>query len=181
MAIKVTVIQLVVNLLTTCMHFIASYALIKILPTSRIKPQRLYLLNLSIVETIYNLLEFVRGLNDVIMAAQIEGPGATGNVTNVSNVTNVPPTLPTTNSIPLMTTVMEYEMIVSWIGVAFVFYLAMIWIPLDRLALIYLNVRYTSVWDAQKAKRHIIASWCFGLLFGIVMCVVYKVTAFQVT
>ena len=147
--LKVT--QILINFFTIFLHSIGSYILRKLLPKARTKPQRMYLINLSVVEAVYNLLEMIRGVTDL---------------------------LTTPGEHPWVDEMAQYVLTTNWTGVAFVFYLNMIYIPLDRLAFVALNIRYQSYWSAKKAKYHIAVTWFFGIMTSLTVCVFEKTRGF---
>ena len=145
------IVHILINSSTIILHATGTFILLKLLPTSRTKPQRMYLINLSVVEAVYNVLELVRGMSDLF--------------TDQKN--------------PLVEEAMKYVHTTSWTGLSFIFYLAMMYIPLDRLAFVSLNIRYGRYWNAKKAKAHIGATWVFGVLVSLTMCVLVKTTEFE--
>ena len=140
------VIQLCLNFISVTMHVVGMYALLSLLPTSRGKTQRMYLINLTAVEICYNVLEFIRGVAELL-----------GHYSPwVDNI-----------------------QIVSWTGVSFIFYLAMMYIPLDRFALISFNARYKVYWNVRKTKLHVIGTWLFGCTVSVIVCVLRATTGFD--
>ena len=114
------VVQLCLNFISFATHAVGIYALLSLLPTSRGKTQRMYLINLATAEFCWNLLDFIRAL------ALLHGD-------NSRWVENI--------------------QIVSWTGVAFMYYLAMMYIPLDRFALISFNARYKVYWSGTRRRQ----------------------------
>ena len=132
------VIQLCLNFISFATHSVGICALLSLLPTSRGKTQRMYLINLATAEFCWNLLDFIRAL------ALHQGHNS-----------------------PLV----ENIQIVSWTGVAFMYYLAMMYIPLDRFTLISFNARYKVHWNATKTKFHLFGTWLFGCIMSVIVCV----------
>jgi len=61
----------------------------------------------------------------------------------------------------------EYVLIISFTGISVVYYLDMIYITIDKMMDIVLNIKYPVYWNEQKAKNLLICTW----LFASVICV----------
>lgn len=138
-------ILMVLNLLNVALHTIGTCALISLYTVSQERSQRMFLINHSICECTRHLLEIVMGIPDLI-------------------------SLPSDHA---MRSVNSYIEIAFISGICVVYYLAMVYVTLDRLAKIVLHVRYKHYWDINKTKKLIACTW----LSGLVMCVVSTITS----
>ena len=142
-------ILMVLNLLNVALHTIGTCALISLYTVSQEKSQRMLLINHSICECTRHLLEIVIGIPDLI---------------------SLPPD-------HIMRSVNSYIEIAFISGVCVVYYLAMVYVTLDRLAKIVLHVRYKQYWNINKTKKLLACTW----LSGLVMCVVSTITSTATT
>lgn len=95
--------------------------------------QRLYIMNLSIIELIAALMFFAQNFLDMVY---------------------------------LLWRVHEYISIITQTMVRFVFYMIMVARTLDKMAVVFLSIRYNIMWSLKKAKYLILSIW----LTGIMLC-----------
>lgn len=63
-----------------------------------------------------------------------------------------------------------YLCIISFTGIALVYYLFMFCITWDKVLEVYLNIKYTIYWNERKAKRLVRLTWVVGLSMSIGFC-----------
>lgn len=139
---RVVVIVLVIQLLNLGIHLFGCYLLVIIYRSDKASVQMIYLFNLSITEIIINLI----------------------------GILLTPVTLFGTPSFIALQRIFQVQyhiMIVLESGVLLIYYFAMIYITLDKLLEITLNIRYPIYWNSKKAKCLIIATWIFCILLGV--------------
>lgn len=139
------IILLILNVTNAVVHTIGAYALISLYPASRHKPQRIYIINLAISEALVNSIEVIRDIPEFL-------------------------TLSPESSI-LVQKMRNYLLMVSFIGVSFVYYFDMIYLTLDRLLKIWLSLKYPQYWNEDRAIYLLIGTWSvgFSLTLGLVI------------
>jgi hypothetical protein len=138
MALNITL--LVLNIANVLLHGTGSYLLGCIYKQGKRSAQKIFIINLSVCELIMNLMECLRRILDFV---PLSGRGSS-------------------NKIEFQ----HYLLIIMFTGISFVFYMDMIFITLDRLLNILLNVRYRIYCNHTKAKYLLLVTW----LLGIVIC-----------
>lgn len=134
--LSLRVILLILNITNVFIHAWGTYALLSVYKNSRHKPQRVYLINLSLCELLLNLLEAIRNIPELL------SPSSQGNL-----VTNQ---------------LSHYILIISFTGISFVYYLDMIFLTIDRLAKIILSLDYPQYWNEKKAMLLLLGTWLVG-------------------
>eukprot|EP00111_Clytia_hemisphaerica_P024689 TCONS_00072753-protein len=69
--------------------------------------------------------------------------------------------------------------IFEFTGTAFIFHLSMIFITLDRLLELVLNIRYPVYWDEDKTKTLLIGTWILGTCISISICCISGIQQFD--
>ena len=153
MKVVFKIVQVIIHTLNVIVHSIGSYALITLYRTSRQKTQRIYLINLSICEGLYNVLEAARAIHKLIT------------YTNHVN--------------PFVHKIMQYVNIISYTGMTIGCYFAMTYITVDRLLHTILNLKYPLYWNETKAKYHMIATSIFGFILCLSVSLIFSFTGFD--
>lgn len=83
------------------------------------------------------------------------------------------------NSSNTITQITYYIILVQFTGAAIVFHFSMIFITVDRLLEILLNIKYPIYWNEDKAKRLLIALWVVSLIITIIVALCQKYLDFQ--
>ena len=141
------------NMLNVVLHTIGTHALVSIYGRSRHKPQRLYIINLSVCEGLINLLEGIRNVPEFFSISS-----------------HVKPTVDAAR---------YYVSIITFTGISFVYYLDMIILTLDRLATIILGLKYSQYWDEMKAKCLLIVTWVIGICISIAVSLAFALKGFD--
>lgn len=110
--------------------------------------QMVYITNLSIIELMVNILSFIRNLFGILPVDYFE----TDSYKNIKTYTYM----------------MEYTVL------KFNLYMTMILLTLDRLVLISLNVKYSTLWNVKKTHYLTRGMWLFGLLLFILTTLLYN-------
>ena len=64
-------------------------------------------------------------------------------------------------------------------GISLIFYMNMLYIALDKLMEVMLNIRHLALWNKRKARRLLVASWVISLLLGTITCIIYMLCHLQ--
>ena len=153
MGLALLIILLILNLLNVFLHSFGSCVLIYLYNRSRQKAQQLYLIHLSISECLMNLLESIR-----IIAKFVSLKGYMLHEIEMFR---------------------HYILIVSFTGVSFVFYIDMIYLTLDRLMVIMLNLKYTKYWNEKKAKYLLLVTWIIAFTIAVTVAITYSLLNFE--
>ena len=143
--LKITL--LVLNLANSLLHGVGIYLLVTLFPQSRFKIQQRYLIHLSVCEFTINTLEVINILNGFVEYS----PDAQSKVDEV----------------------FHYVLIIQFTGVSLVFYLDMIYLTLDRLFEIVLNIKYPVYWSEEKARNLLIVTWVVSGLITVAFCIAH--------
>ena len=73
-----------------------------------------------------------------------------------------------------ITQISYYIVLVQFTGAAIVFHFSMIFITVDRLLEILLNIKYPIYWNEDKAKRLLIALWIVSFIITIIVALCQK-------
>ena len=106
--------------------------------------EQVYVINLALTEGFINLFEGVRRIMELIT---LHG-----------------------NSSSLLVNVQNYLMIVLLTGISFVYYADMIYLTIDRLMLVLLNIKYSLYWNERKAFHLVAWTWVCGVALSVVVC-----------
>lgn len=153
MELSIQIVLLVLNVINVVLHSIGIRALITVYSRCRQKQQRLYIINLSFCELLMNLIEFVRNiLNMISFSPLVEIKIAEAR---------------------------HYVLIIAFTGISLVYYIDMIVLTLDRLAIVVLGMRYPKYWNTKKAKQLMISLWIIGLIVCTLVSILYKLCQFD--
>ena len=153
MGLTLLIILLILNLLNVFLHSFGSCVLIYLYNRSRQKAQQLYLIHLSISECLMNLLESIRIITKFV---SLKG-----------------------YMLHEIEMFRHYILIVSFTGVSFVFYIDMIYLTLDRLMVIMLNLKYTKYWNEKKAKYLLLVTWIIAFTIAVTVAITYSLFNFE--
>ena len=153
MSLWLNIILFGLNIINVFLHSTGIYLLCCLYKRCRYKIQQLYLINLSIAECIMNLFE-------ALILFGIFVP--------VSN-----------DTAQILDIFIDYVLIVQFTGIAIVIYCVMIYITLDRLLDISLNIEYPVYWDESKAKYLLILTWVLSAIYTLTTCLMYKFVEFD--
>lgn len=141
------------NIANVLLHSIGIYLLVKIQQRNSGNIQTVYVINLSVCEAIMNFLELLRRIPSFFtIRADVE---STISVVN------------------------EYIHIVMFTGISFVFYWVMIFLTLDRLLDILLNIRYPIYWNETKTKNLLGGTWFLGVMLCVTVSMLYYSIGFD--
>lgn len=144
------IILVTLNITNVILHSLGCYLLTEINKNGAQSVEIMYIINLSACEAIMNCLELIR---------------------RVALLTHLHPDVEST-----VATVNQYILIVMFTGVSFVFYCDMIYLTLDRLMNILLDIKYPLYWCETKAKYLLSGTWCAGLI----MCATVSVLRYSI-
>ena len=117
------------------LHTLGTYALLILHKDTQNRSQRLLLINHSFCESVRHVLEIILRTLQLLQFP----------------------------SHHLMTYIAFYMQTIAETGMCFIFYLAMIYITLDKLARAVLNMYYTLYWDEEKTRNLVLFTWFLGL------------------
>lgn len=144
---------LFLNALNVILHSIGAYLLLSLYATCKYKIQQIYLIHLSISECLINFLEIVRTVLDLI---------------NLNGDAKL-----------IAEEIRHYTLILSFTGISVVYYFDMIYLTLDKLMDIVLNIKYPIYWNEHKTKRLLGVTWFLGILSSIIVSFSYKFLNFK--
>ena len=150
MNLAVVVTLLVMNVTNTLLHAAGASLLIYTYKHGRPGSDNVYVINLALSEFFLNLLQAVRSSLE-LSSMDVENEG-----TSIQ--------------------VQKYIKIVTFTGISFVYYIDMIYLTLDRLLLIVLNIRYPIYWNETKTIWLLRITWLFGILLAILICLLTRYT-----
>ena len=153
MKLALVIVLLLLNILNVFLHTLGTYLLVCLCKHGTVNAQQIYLINLSMCEALMNLLEALRRIPDLI--------GTSDAVNDV------------------ISEVQTYMLIVMFTGISFVFYLDMIYLTVDRLLDIWLNLTYPVYWNEFKAKRLLQGTWVIGAVLSIVISLLHHFVSFK--
>ena len=151
------VLHLFLSILNVLLHTLGLYLLLTIYKNGKNEtPQQLFLIHLTVCEILINFFGILRGVDDIISES-----------TNCGEIDS------------LLVNVNEYVMILSFTGVSVVYYITMIYLTVDRLADILLNIKYHLYWDTRRTNVLMCITWIAGLLLSGIISLLYKFTGFE--
>lgn len=145
MVLLVHAILMVLNFLSVALHTIGSWALLSLYLKRQEEAHRMFLINHSVCESIRHFMEFL------ILLIKLQ-------------------TRPDNEMVFL---VLYYIQIIFVSGICLMYYLAMVYITLDKLAKTILETRYERYWNGKKTKRLLVCTW----LLGLVACLTSTITS----
>ena len=117
------------------LHTLGTQALLTLHKDTQDRSQRLLLINHSFCESVRHVLEIILRTLQLI---------------------HFP-------SHHLMTYITFYMQTIAETGMCFIYYLAMIYITLDKLAKVVLNMYYTLYWNERRTRCLVLFTWFVGL------------------
>ena len=136
-----------VNLITTILHTLGGYLLIYQYHNGSQDSQQLFLINLAISEGVANLLQFLINPISDMFSMSIK----------VAFVTNK---------------VQYYIKTLRGYGFVTVYFLTMIYLTLDRLFDILLNIRYPLYWNEKNTRKLLTITWAMSISTAITVSIV---------
>ena len=133
------------GLINCILHSIGIYLMRCLQRQGQLRIHHVYLVSLSSSELLMNLL-------DVIKISMSYHQNSSSTLTQISN----------------------YIVLVQFTGAAIVFHFSMIFITVDRLLEILLNIKYPIYWNEDKAKRLLIALWIVSFIITIIVALCQK-------
>ena len=155
MSATLPTILTLVNFVTMLMHLLGSYLLVQEYIAGLDDSQQLYLINLSVSEGIINLLQFLINTGSQIMS------------------------IPKSRSKQFQ----YYIKTVRGYGFVTVYFLTMIYLTLDRMFDILLNIRYALYWNEKYTKYLLQMTWVISITTTIIISVVdhhYPINAHEI-
>lgn len=154
MGIALTVVLLLLNFINVFFHTAGCYLLICIKKREdENRIQLLFLIHLSICEALMNLFEGIRRIPEFFAL--------------------------NTREKKLNATIQNYIMIVMFAGISVVYYLDMMYLTINRLLDILLNIRYHLYISYKLSKRLILITWLFAGSLAILIGCLSKFTAYN--
>eukprot|EP00493_Phyllostaurus_siculus_P022081 UN22412 len=138
-------IQLFFQIINVLFHSMGVTFLWALYERTEHKVQYIYLISLSGCELIINILTSVQCILELI------GHSYTHNQAELHNLQSA----------------IDIIYLICATGFSLVFFVTMIYITLDRMLDIYLNIRYHVYWNPHRALILIKSTWCVGLLVSV--------------
>ena len=136
---------LVLSSINVVLHALGTSLLVSLYRTCQYKEQQVYLIHLSISECLINLLEVLRISIDLLKL--------TGEARSITEE------------------VRYYTLILSFTGISIVYYCDMMYLTLDKLMDIVLNIKYSLYWNVRRARLLLTMTWVIGLSSSVVVSV----------
>jgi hypothetical protein len=146
MALWLTITLLGFGLSNLVLHGVGIYLLWCLFRQSRLKIQYFYLISLSGSEVVMNFFEVITIISYL----------TTGSEKNYA-----------------VDKINEYILIVQYTGTAFIFHISMIYITLDRLLELLLNIKYPVYWNEEKAGKLLVGTWVTGFVITLVISLLH--------
>ena len=153
MNLTLNVILMVLNVANIVLHTCGTYLLYLVNKTYAKTAQQIFLIHLSISETLMNLIECLRRILDFIL---------------VFGITSY-----------AIVEVRHYLQIISLTGISFMFYMVMVYITFDRLMNILLNIYYPLYWSVTKTKYLLYGTWCISLFVCVIICIAHYLVGYN--
>ena len=147
MLVALLSILLMLNVLNVILHGAGTFLLLSLYERVDSKVQYVYLISLSACELVINFLGCIHSILSLIKTTQNE------------------------NKVSPFDTTIQIIYIVNATGFSLVFYLNMIYITVDRLLDILLNLKYPVYWDEYKAVILLKITWAIGIIVLVITCV----------
>ena len=151
MSVALRITLSVVNLITTIFHILGSYLLIYQYRNGLQNSQQLFLINLAIAEGVTNLLQFLAN--------------------PISDMISMSP-----KTALVIQECQYYIKTIRGYGFVTVYFLTMIYLTLDRLFDILLNIRYPLYWNENHTSKLLIVTWAISITTTITVSVLYHYT-----
>ena len=153
MDLIIDVILISLNVTNVCLHGIGIYLLVCLQKVGEPSIQNMFILNLSVSELLMNATEILRRCFLLILLDSLRS----------STIEKIK----------------HYLSIIMFTGISVVFYMNMVYITLDRLLHIALNIRYRVYWSTAKAKCLLQITWIVGMLTCLCISIVDVFTNFK--
>ena len=145
---------LFLRIVNVILHSVGSYLLISLYKSGEHNNQHLYLINLSFSEAFGNLIGiFITPIGDFISLSDKN--------TNIIDE------------------VQYYIWIIVDTLVEVLYFTSMIYITIDRLLDILLNIRYPIYWNEKKTKYLLFGTWVAGVLLCLVVSLLHALTGYD--
>lgn len=129
------------------LHSLGSYLLIRLYRRGKDDVEQIYLIQLSITDAMINLLSIVQ--------------------------TPLVEQLPVSEKVQSALEDLQYHVaVVLGTGLTLINYVTVMYITVDKLLEIFLNIRYPLYWSQERAKYLIITTWSVGLLICIIFSII---------
>lgn len=148
MHIAINLTLLVLNIMNILLHGMGSYLLRIQYRKGKKNPQIIFILNLSVCELIMNFLESVRR---IIFLFKLSS-----------------------SVVLMLEEVQKYVLIVMFTGISFVFYMDMLYLTIDRLLCILLNLNYNYYCKSSRAKYVLYITWTVGITMAISVSLAHR-------
>lgn len=151
MSVALTIILSVLNIITTILHFFGCYLLTYQYRKGKHNSQQLFLINLALTEGLVNLLQFIINTGTGMIPMSSE------------------------NRLK-MEEVRYYTKTLRGYGFVTVYFFTMIYLTLDKLFDIILNIKYHLYWCTKRTRYLLISTWALSISTAIAVCVVHYCT-----
>ena len=151
--IVLTVALSVLSLLTMALHILGSYLLIHQYRNGVQNPQQLFLINLATTEVLINLIKWV------------------------ASILNMPSVSP---NIALSIQECQYYIrTLRGFGFSTVYFLSMIYLTLEKLFDIILNIKYHLYWNGNRTINLLKVTWTISITTAIIVSLIYHYTGYD--
>lgn len=140
----------VIRCLVILLHSLGAYLLTTLYREGANAPEKLYIINLSISEVIFNFFDFF------------------------STPLSVIPHSISPEDAKIIEEVQEYIIIVNGYGVVPVYFLSMIFLTIDRLLDIVLCLHYHYYITTRRTKGLLLGTWCISLFAGVILAFIHR-------
>lgn len=155
-----TIARLVLDITSVVLHSIGSYGLVAVCGQNRSKEQRLFILNLSICDALFNVLYIP---SDSLYLVQLyKSQKLNQSIATVTNETFVEDEH---SDIAIAKNFIEISM---YIGMNIMVYTSLSYITLDRLGKTVLGLMYNKYWNKRKTKRLIYSTWIIAFVMTVI-------------
>ena len=152
MTFYLLLILLLLNVTNVALHTIGALLLLGIHKDVGESTEQIYVINLAVCEALLNFLEGTRCMTGFFPLCG--------------------------NTKEILIGIQKYTLIVMFTGISFVYYLDMIYLTLDRLFVILLNIKYPLYWNEAKAKWLLRLTWIIGVSLSIVISLLTHFTEY---
>ena len=152
MNVLVYSLLLILNVLNVVLHTVGTYALLVLYRNTQDRPQRLLLINHSFCESVRHFLDVIIVILHLVSLPQQH----------------------------VLTYIRFFLEMIAETGICVVEYLAMVYITLNKLFEILLNVKYRDYWNERKTKTLVLSTWCVGLLICVLSTATSILTSYDI-
>ena len=140
---------LLLKLCAVCIHSFGLYLITSLNKNGKGNVQMIYIMNLSITELIINVFSFTRNLLRLVPSSGCFRK------------------LHTYKDVEMYSYILDYQL-------KFSLYMWMLFITIDRVCGVALNLRYLNVWSTSKAKVLVVVTWMVGISALVYISVMYS-------